>query len=168
MTIRSSPYWMNRSYHPDISRFASDGLVPVVANDGLRLIDTRAEKEFVFGPTVFGPAHYLGGFGWVYFDAAEPGNVGRASSVVHVIASPRGDISLNVLELWVQVALCGQLGEDGQFTWWDEPTWERKRQELASLPAPWPDFPFPGYVAVDRLHWLRQQYRHKSAMSGGE
>ena len=24
--------------------------------------------------------------------------------------------------------------------------------------SPHPDFPFPGYVATDRLHWLRAEF----------
>ena len=47
---------------------------------------------------------------------------------------------------------------EGRFVKWDEPTWEKKRQELAAKPAPYADFPFPGHVATDRLHWLRQEY----------
>ncbi len=52
----------------------------------------------------------------------------------------------------------GELGPDGEFVPWNEPTWEKKRQELAAIPAPRPDLPFPGYVATDRLHWLRSEY----------
>ena len=26
------------------------------------------------------------------------------------------------------------------------------------MPVPHPDFPFPGYVATDRLHWLRAEF----------
>ena len=45
---------------------------------------------------------------------------------------------------------------------WDEPTWEKKRQDLAAMPALYPDFPFPGYLAVDRLYWLRQEFENAS------
>ena len=54
----------------------------------------------------------------------------------------------------------GELGPDGTFVAWDEAMWERKRQELAAMPAPYADFPFPGYLAKDRLHWLRQEYEN--------
>jgi hypothetical protein len=64
----------------------------------------------------------------------------------------------DLLELWAQVAVRGELGEGGQFVPWDEAKWEAKRQELAAKPAPIPDFPFPGYVAMDKLHWLKQEY----------
>lgn len=29
---------------------------------------------------------------------------------------------------------------------------------LSARPAPHPDFPFPGHVATDRLHWLRREW----------
>jgi hypothetical protein len=60
--------------------------------------------------------------------------------------------------LWAQVAVCGELGPDGAFVPWDEATWERHRQQLAAHRAPRPDFPFPGHVAGDPLHWLRKQF----------
>ena len=41
---------------------------------------------------------------------------------------------------------------------WDEPMWEKKRQELAATPAPYPDFPFPGHIANDGLYWLWQEF----------
>lgn len=41
---------------------------------------------------------------------------------------------------------------------WDEATWESKRQEFATAKQPYPDFPFPGYVATDKLHWLRAEF----------
>lgn len=63
-----------------------------------------------------------------------------------------------VLQLWTQVAVRGELGPDREFVKWDEPTWEKKRQELAAAKPPDPDFPFPGYVATDKLHWLRAEY----------
>jgi hypothetical protein len=73
------------------------------------------------------------------------------------------NLPTDLLELWAQVAVRGHLDDEGAFVKWDEPTWEKKRQELAARPAPWPDFPFPGHVAADRLHWLRQEYESASA-----
>ncbi len=75
----------------------------------------------------------------------------------------RLDLPADLLELWAQVAVRGELGPEGQFVKWDEPTWEKKQQELAAKPAPYPDFPFPGHVATDKLHWLRQEYESASA-----
>ncbi|MBX9580587.1 MAG: hypothetical protein K2X87_09795 [Gemmataceae bacterium] len=46
---------------------------------------------------------------------------------------------------------------------WTEEVWERKRRELAARPAPYPDFPFPGHVAHDRLHRLRREWAEAPA-----
>ncbi len=67
-------------------------------------------------------------------------------------------LSPDLVEQWAQVAVRGQLNADGTFAKWDEPTWEKKRRELAAKPAPHRDFPFPGHVAKDTLHWLRQEF----------
>ena len=80
-------------------------------------------------------------------------------ATIRLIPPPlQADFPADLLELWAQVAVCGELGDDGQFVPWDESKWEKKRQELAARPAPWPNFPFPGNVAADRLHWLRTKY----------
>jgi hypothetical protein len=50
------------------------------------------------------------------------------------------------------------LDEQDNFVPWDEPTWEAHRQQLAAATPPYPNIPFPGYLATDRLHWLRQEY----------
>jgi hypothetical protein len=71
-------------------------------------------------------------------------------------------LSPDLLELWAQVAVRGYLDDQGAFVKWDVATWEEKRQELAAKPAPLSDFPFPGYVARDQLHWLRQEYLNAS------
>lgn len=71
-------------------------------------------------------------------------------------------IPAEVLELWAKVAVRGELGGDDSFIKWDEPTWEKRRQELAAMPVPYADFPFPGHVANDPLHWLRQEFEGAS------
>src|SRR5207302_1519421 len=63
-----------------------------------------------------------------------------------------------LLELWAQVVVRGELGPEEEFVPWNEATWERKRQQLAAAPKPHPEFPFPGYVATDKLHWLRAEF----------
>jgi len=73
------------------------------------------------------------------------------------------DISPDLIDLWAQVVARGELDDGGNFTKWDEPTWEKKREELAAIPSPYPDFPFPGHVAIDRLHWLRQEFEGANA-----
>ncbi|MFO0935553.1 MAG: serine/threonine-protein kinase [Gemmataceae bacterium] len=62
------------------------------------------------------------------------------------------------LELWLQVALRGELGPGDEYIKWDEPTWERKRQQLAATPQPFSDLPFPGHLSTDKLHWLRMEF----------
>jgi WD40 repeat protein len=76
--------------------------------------------------------------------------------------SPIPDIPPALLHLWVQVAVRGELDANGEFVKWDEPTWEKKRQELAAAKPPYPDFPFPGYVATDKFHWLRAEFKEAS------
>jgi tetratricopeptide (TPR) repeat protein len=43
---------------------------------------------------------------------------------------------------------------------WDESAWEKKRQKLAATAIAYPAFPFPGRLAGDRLHWLRQEFEN--------
>mgnify|MGYP003353144746 CR=1 FL=1 len=31
-------------------------------------------------------------------------------------------------------------------------------ETLAATPAPHPEFPFPGHLASDKLHWMRAEY----------
>jgi hypothetical protein len=157
-----------RKFHPDLARFAPDGRFVVagvnfsVSSFGERcVIDTRTDK---FLPTEVGWTDVvwrnLPGFGLV---AVLNQNGGAGTVEVRLLPSAsRLDLPADLLELWAQVAVCGEIGGDGQFLKWDESTWERKRQELAARPAPWPDFPFPGHVAADRLHWLRTRYASAS------
>lgn len=132
------------------------------------VIDTVTDK-------VFGQQLEEGWINWPGSPVATPyGNVpgfgliaarseDGSSVKVRLIPPPsRLDLPADLLELWAQVAVRGQIGDDGRFVKWDEPTWERKRQELAAKPAPYPEFPFPGHVAGDRLHWLRQEYENAS------
>jgi hypothetical protein len=62
-----------------------------------------------------------------------------------------------LIELWSQVAVRGYLNEEGAFVNWSEEAWENKRQEVATVKPPIADFPFPGYVASDKFHWLRAE-----------
>jgi WD40 repeat protein len=77
---------------------------------------------------------------------------------VQIIPTKPLAVSDSCLELWAQVAVRGELGPDGEFVKWDEPTWQRKWQELAAVPPPDPAFPFPGHLARDPLHWLREEF----------
>jgi hypothetical protein len=58
-----------------------------------------------------------------------------------------------MIELWAQVVVGGELGPDGGFQSWDQPTWAAKQRELAAMKPPYADFPFPGWVAQDPHQW---------------
>jgi WD40 repeat protein len=140
----------DRRFHPELVRFTSDGrFINGWGPDGMYgLIDTRADKAVLPGQVPFGYVH-----------VPEAGFVAvhkRDGAWVHRIALL--DVSPEYLELWLQVAVRGELGPGRQFVGWDEVTWERKRRELAARSVPVSGFPFPGRVATDRLHWLRGKY----------
>ncbi|HET6573901.1 MAG TPA: serine/threonine-protein kinase [Fimbriiglobus sp.] len=157
-----------RRFHPDLARFAADGrFVGVNFGDMWCLIDTVTDKKLLTmsDGTVSNLTHWmfdvsgmpfahLPGVGqcWVIQRGGIPG--------VQILLTPTtlSPLSPDRLELWAQVAVRGELGPDGTFVKWDKETWERKRQELAAKPTPYPDFPFPGHVAADKLHWLRQEF----------
>jgi hypothetical protein len=141
----------NHRFHSSLAKFAPDGRL-VVGSGGL-IIDTLTEKQFEV-EIMNSPIHISGlGYVWVDSQAASFDTFIRRFPSVEQL-----DIPARHLELWVQVAVRGELGTDGEFVKWDEQEWEKKRQELAALPVPYPSFPFPGYVATDRFHWLRSEY----------
>src|SRR5581483_9153863 len=112
----------------------------------------------------FGMVAAMTADGWATFrlgPLASP-DLPHGATIRLIPLASRPDLPADLLELWAQVAVRGEVGAEGQFVKWDEPTWERKRQELAAKPAPHPDFPFPGNVATDKLHWLRQEYESAS------
>jgi hypothetical protein len=139
-------------YHPDLSSFAPDGRCVSILDDrgNVDLLDTRTEKTIERG--VNGPSFYQAEFGWVW------GGYRLGCTVDRLPPPDRLNIPPDLLELWAQLAVRGHLDDEGAFVPWDEPTWEQKRQELAARPVPWPEFQFPGYVATDRLHWLRAEF----------
>lgn len=149
-----------RKYHPEITRFAPDGrFVPVQDGVGeeFQFIDSMTEKTAFMGSGV--PLFYQERLGWVGGWVSSNNN-GSQFAWLRLPPPDRLNIPPDLLDLWAQVAVRGQLDEQDAFVKWDEPTWEKKRQELAAKPAPLPDFPFPGYVARDRLHWLRSEYEN--------
>jgi serine/threonine protein kinase len=151
-----------RKFHPDLARFASDGrFVDAVMNSESVVIDTRTDKQF----PVPGVWEQLPGLGLVATFSEFGTALGLVSTgqvcnnqVQFIPSAERLNVPPDQLELWVQVAVRGHLDDQGVFVKWDEETWEKKRQELAAKPAPFPDFPFPGYVATDKLHWLRAEF----------
>ncbi len=151
-----------RKFHPELARFAPDGrFVRAAINGKQALIDTRTDKSF---PTR-GDWGKLPKFGMIQattpnYDGITPANY---EATIRLIPSgSRLDLPTDLLELWAQVAIRGEIDAEGRFKPWDEATWEKHRQELAAKPAPYPDFPFPGHVATDKLHWLRQEYESAS------
>jgi serine/threonine protein kinase len=136
-----------KKYCPELALFAADGRF--LFNG----IDTLTEKTVPVEMDT-----YLGGSkqGWVSLTKASQVKICRLPPPDHLNIPPE------ILELWAQVVVRGELDEEGAFKPWNEPTWEKKRQELAAKPVPYPDFPFPGQVAADRLHWLRQEYEWAS------
>jgi eukaryotic-like serine/threonine-protein kinase len=146
-----------RIHHPDLAFFAPDSRFTLLfEEDGsstAEFIDSATDKTFELPWTMT----YLPGTGW---STSQYGDrrlwVQRLPTLDHLGIPPA------LLELWAQVAVRGQLDDGGAFLPWNEATWEQKRQELAVSPALYPDFPFPGYVAVDRFHWLRQEFESAS------
>ena len=134
------------NHHPELVRFARDG----------RFVEGRIDLKTgkSLPPSRFTDPSYYPDIGFVSV---------HHSGQVYLLPTHRSGIAPDLLELWAQVVVRGELGPGGEFVKWDEPTWERKRQELAARPAPWPDFPFPGHVAADRLHWLRREWIEASA-----
>lgn len=137
-----------RKYHPRLVSFAADGRY-------VGLLDTATEK--VLPGYAYVREKYIPRFGWV---GAEP----KHGVNLHLAPSALTEVHPDLIQLWAQVAVRGELGLDGEFVKWDEPTWEKKRQELAAIPPPHADLPFPGYVAQDKLHWLRAEYEAASEM----
>lgn len=147
-----------RTFHPDLAKFAPDGRFLALRHGTW----TRGTTDTWTGKGIPGSSsqRYLPGFGTVAVtQISRPQNYRVKDAAVRVIPPPaRLDLPVDLLELWAQVVVRGELGPQNEFIPWDEPIWERKRQELAAKPAPWPNFPFPGNVAANRLHWLREEY----------
>jgi serine/threonine protein kinase len=155
-----------RRFHPDLARFAPDGrFVAHLEDDEVSVIDVLTDKCVDSGewyndskPLAYRPGFGMVGILWSWRSS----RISHAARIL-LVPTPPPDIPTDLLELWAQVAVRGEIGPDGNFAKWDEPTWERKRQELAARPAPSVNFPFPGYVVTDRLHWLRSEFDHANA-----
>lgn len=144
----------DRKFHPSLAKFARDGRF-VDTPEG-PVIDTLTEKQFDRLWRHSLEAQRFGGYPR-FVDYVAVLNK-EAVEIRRLPSSDRLDLPPETLELWAQVVVRGELGDDGRFVEWDELTWEHKRQELAAFEPPWPDFPFPAYVATDKLHWLRAEY----------
>jgi hypothetical protein len=145
----------DRRFHPELTRFAPDGRFVMQREEYVvdeRLLDIVADKVVV---PARAPAGYVPGFGFLHADW--DGWDMRIHRIAPVSIPP------DLLELWLQVAVRGELGANGNFSEWDEATWNRKRRELAARPKPVPDFPFPGQVVTNELHWLAEKYESSDA-----
>jgi hypothetical protein len=151
-----------RRYHPDLARFTPGGrFLGSIEFDNVSVIDTLTDKRLAtngysdhdWNSRERRPLAHLTGTG-----LCGVVNGWSAGRWVLLLPSSAPGIPPDLLELWAQVVARGELGPGGEFAKWDEPTWERKRQELAARPGPSPDLPFPGHVAADRLHWLRREF----------
>ena len=149
-----------RKHHPDLALFAPDGRFVEVPTpyERFEFLDTKTEKG-LFTSYYYSSKFYQQKLGWVMGTVTDNHN-GSQIPLARLPPPERLDIPPDLLELWAQVAVRGHLDDEGTFVMWDEPTWEKKRQELAAKPAPYPDFPFPGHVATDRLHWLRAEFKN--------
>jgi hypothetical protein len=149
-----------RRFHPDLGLFAADSRFIGLrsGNDYVtQLVDTRTDKSLehledrVCWPTGLSRLTGDGQFGLSWTSSGD----GRS---IFIIPTTSPEIAPDLLILWTQVAVRGEIGPDGDFAPWDEATWERNRQELAAHPTVSPNFPFPGHVSADRLHWLRGKF----------
>jgi hypothetical protein len=152
-------------FHADAAAGADDGRWLAMKNE---IIDLSARRRLIevsdkwngFGSDAPMQAPVRmphGGYAWPGSSWAGPG-VG-----IGYVPPLTLDVPADVLQLWVQVILRCELGPDEVIRRWDESTWERKQQELIARAPPTPDFPFPGRIATDRLHWLRAEVEALSA-----
>ena len=156
-----------RKFHPSLAEFAwDDRFIVTDSSSNFHINDVLTEKSFnKYSVAYFWDTsqqfEHIPGFGTITASNDNNGsNYGNANYVKLDIfpTASRLNISSDLLELWAQVAERGELGPDGEFVPWTELEWEKKQQELASHPAPYSDFPFPGYLATDKLHWLRAEF----------
>jgi hypothetical protein len=153
-----------RRFHPALARFAPDGrFFGRTWRNHISITDVLTDKRLATEEDLWTfdqwvRLAFLPNTGLVGIDPNGQEGSREYRPKIRIVPSAPPDVRPEVLELWAQVAVRGEIGPDGNFVKWDEPTWERKRQELAAHPAPSPDFPFPGHVAHDRLHWLRSEF----------
>ncbi len=140
-------------FHPDLAKFCLNSRF-VLSPLGDTLVDLHVNKSI-----------YLEGDGdSVWTEVSGAGFLKISHTGWHSIEirnvpydSPLSQFP-DLLEKWTKVAVRGELNAEDEFVKWKESEWEEKRQELAAIPPPIKDFQFPGYVANDKLHWLRAEY----------
>jgi serine/threonine protein kinase/tetratricopeptide (TPR) repeat protein len=149
-----------RKFHPALKRLTSDGrfffsFEDISGPQRTDVTDTATEKQI--------PLPWFDGQQCKYFPRFGTIGTFKIDHGWHVLIFPAPEyleVRPVLLELWAQVAARGHLDDAGAFVKWDELTWEQKRQELASKPVPYANFPFPGHLSGDRLYWLRQEFEN--------
>ena len=149
---------VGRRYHPELVLFAPDGRfvngVDVTTEKRIptqeEWVPNRMVSQHFY--TRGQAAGYIRGFGQVAV------KMDYTASIRLLPAAEQVVIPSDVLELWLQVCLCGEIGPDEEFVKWDEPTWQQKRQQLATSPLLNLPVPFPGQVATDKTHWWWTTY----------
>lgn len=156
-------------YQPKVGRKYAEELA-LLAPDGRfwNSLDTVTEKDL---PVVFFEGGYLPGFGQATIRSHDGQNERNNKSFVgaelQVLPDTKFlDIPPDILELWAQVVVGGELGPDGLLVKWDHKTWIEKQRKLASFKPPHPEFPFPGWVAQEPNLWLF--IRARDRVSGPE
>ncbi len=139
-------------FPPVLARLAQDGRFVKIGS--YELIDSVTEKSIPQEQSyMLSSEGALVGFG-AFFHFGSGAEYKSA-----IFPAPRFlKISPELLQLWIQVAVRGELGPAGRFIPWNEETWQKKQRELAAFTPPHPEFPFPGYLATDKLHWLRAEF----------
>ncbi len=157
-----------KKYHPELQRFAADGRF-VMIEEERRFIDSKTEKSFPARSLQHSIHEPFLSFdervGWTGFAHSIIGDVPYPPTLIHFFRIPpisRQQFLHELVELWVQLAVRGELAQEGTFLKWDEAAWEKQRQKLAKMAIPDPYFPFPGFLAQDRLHWLRSEFQTAS------
>jgi serine/threonine protein kinase len=151
-----------RKYALELAKIAPDGRF---WDD----LDTVTEKTLPYNEV----GHHFSGFGRVsvrtFNEEFKSAERCYAAPEVRILPDPsKLNIPPALLELWVQVAVAGELGSDGQFQSWDEPTWEAKRQKITAAKPPYSDFPFPGWVVTQPHYWWKAQAKAMGDTSAGD
>lgn len=144
-----------RKYHSALQKFTQDGRF--FLDEDKSWIDTVTEMKFKSNLFPCNLICNIDRFGSLYFYAIMDEN--RRGGGTSLFPAPRFlKVPPDLLQLWIQVAVRGELGASGEFIPWNEEAWQKKQQELGTFPPPHPEFPFPGYLATDKLHWLRAEF----------
>jgi serine/threonine protein kinase len=165
---------VSRKFSKDLSRFSKERrFVSAFVDSKHVLIDTLTDK-CIPGMANLSFVNHVDLERLIAPRRTEVNDVYRNSVVMQMIPLSRlSEIPRDLLQLWAQVVVRGQLDSSGTFEKWDEKTWTNKQMELAMVSPPIANFPFPGQIAVDKTYWLRCEYaiaqsRAEGFQSGAE